>query len=155
MTSLERINNRLEGKQVDKVPNMNIVMAIAAREAGVSYREFVTDYRKLAQGSLACAEKYGLDSVGVISDPMREAAAFGAKIVFPENGVPYAEQNLVGDDFDLSVLQRFDPEANERTLDRIKGCELLRQKAGKDYPVIGWVEGCLAEAADLRDLNNL
>ena len=155
MTSLERLNARLTGKPVDKIPNMNIVMAIAAREAGASYREFVTDYRKLVAGSLACAEKYGLDSVGVISDPMRETAAFGAKIIFPENAVPYAEEPLVGEDFDLSVLQRFDPASSERTLDRLKGCELLRQKAGNDYPVIGWVEGCVAEAADLRGLNEL
>src|SRR5215469_14528815 len=108
MTSLERLNARLAGKPVDKIPNMNIVMAIAAREAKASYREFVTDYRKLVEGSIACAEKYGLDSVGVISDPMRETAAFGAKISFPENDVPYAEEPLVGDNFDLSVLKRFD-----------------------------------------------
>jgi len=155
MTSLERLNARLAGKPVDKIPNMNIVMAIAAREAGASYREFVTDYRKLVEGSIACAEKFGLDSVGVISDPMREAAAFGADVVIPENAVPYAQKSLVGDDFDLSVLRRFDPASSERTLDRLKGCELLRLKVGNDYPVIGWVEGCIAEAADLRGLNEL
>ena len=134
---------------------MNIVMAVAAREAGASYREFVTDYRKLAAGSLNCAEKFGLDSVGVISDPMRETAAFGAQIVFPENAVPYAEKPLVGDDFDLSVLKKFEPETSERTLDRLKACELLRSRVGSEYPVIGWVEGCIAEAADLRGLNEL
>ena len=155
MTPLERLNARLEGKPVDKIPNMNIVMAIAAREAGVTYREFATDYHKLVEGSLRCAEKYGLDSVGVISDPMREASAFGAKISIPENAVPYAVQPLVGDDFDLLILKRFDPFEGERTLDRLKGCELLRQKAGNEYPVIGWIEGCVAEAADLRGLNEL
>ena len=155
MTSLERLNSRLAGKPVDKIPNMNIVMAVVAREAGASYREYVTDYRKLAEGNLVCAEKYGLDSVSVISDPMREASAFGIEVVFPENGVPYAEKSLIGDDFDLSALQRFNPEESERTLDRLKGCQLLREKVGSDYPVIGWVEGCVAEAADLRGINEL
>ena len=155
MTSLERLNNRLAGKPADKIPNLNIVMAVVAREAGVSYKEYVSDYRKLVEGNLICAEKYGLDSVSVISDPMREASAFGTSVVFPENGVPYAEKNLVGDDFDLSVLKRFDPADSERTLDRLKGVELLRQKAGNSYPVIGWVEGCVAEAADLRGINEL
>jgi uroporphyrinogen decarboxylase len=155
MTSLERLNARLEGKAVDKIPNMNILMALVAKEAGVSYREYVSDYRKLVEGNLICAEKYGLDSVSVISDPMRETAAFGAAVVFPENAVPFAEKPLVTDDFDLSVLRRFDPAESERTLDRLRGCELLRQKVGGDYPVIGWVEGCIAEAADLRGLNEL
>jgi len=155
VTSLERINSRLTGKPVDKIPNMNIFMSIVAREAGVSYSEYVQNYRKLAEGNLICVEKFGLDSVSVISDPMREAAAFGTRVVFPENGVPYAETPLIGGDFNLSVLNRFDPLESVRTLDRIKGCELLRQKAGRDYPVIGWIEGCLAEAADLRGVNDL
>ena len=140
---------------MDKIPNMNIFMFIVAREAGVSYSEYVRDYRKLVEGNLICAEKYGLDSVSVISDPMREAAAFGSQVVFPENGVPYAEVPLITDDFNLSVLNRFDPLDSPRTLDRIKACELLRQKAGDDFPLIGWIEGCLAESADLRGVNDL
>jgi uroporphyrinogen decarboxylase len=152
---MERLNARLAGKPVDKIPNMNIFMSIVAREAGVSYREYVQDYRKLVEGNLICAEKYGLDSVSAISDPVRETAAFGAKIVFPENGVPYSETPLISDDFDLSVLRRFDPLDSPRTLDRIRACELLRQKVGNDYPVIGWIEGCLAETADLRGINEV
>jgi MtaA/CmuA family methyltransferase len=86
---------------------------------------------------------------------MRETSAFGAELVFPENGVPYAAKSLITDEFDLSVLKRFDPLESERTADRVEGCRLLRQKLGNDYPVIGWVEGCIAEAADLRGLNEL
>ncbi|MDR3338240.1 MAG: uroporphyrinogen decarboxylase family protein [Treponema sp.] len=155
MTSIERLNARLAGKPVDKIPNMNIFMTIIAREAGASYREYVQNYQKLVEGNLICIEKYGVDSVSVISDPMREASAFGAELVFPENGVPYAAKPLIMDNFDLSALKRFDPQESERTLDRLKGCELLRQRVGKDYPVIGWLEGCIAEAADLRGLNEL
>ena len=154
MTSLERLNARLAGKPVDKIPNMNIFMSIIAREAGVSYSEYVQNYQKLVEGNLICAEKYGLDSVCAISDPVREAAAFGAKIVFPQNAVPYAETPVINDSFDLSRLVRFDPLDSPRTLDRIKACELLRQKVGSDYPVIGWVEGCLAESANLRGIND-
>ncbi|MDR0584382.1 MAG: uroporphyrinogen decarboxylase family protein [Treponema sp.] len=155
MTPRERLYARLAGKPVDKIPNMNIFMFIVAREAGVSYSEYVQNYRKLVEGNLICAEKYGVDSVGAISDPMRETAAFGARVVFPEDACPYAEVPLITDDFDLSVLNRFDPLDSPRTLDRVKACELLRQKAGNDYPVIGWIEGCLAEAADLRGINEL
>ncbi|MDR2478126.1 MAG: uroporphyrinogen decarboxylase, partial [Treponema sp.] len=135
MNSKERLYARLAGKPVDKIPNLNIYMYIVAREAGVSYREYVQDYRKLAEGNLICAEKYGADHVGVISDPMREASAFGTEVVFPENSVPYAKRSLITDDLDLSVLNRFDPLECERTLDRVRGCELLRQRVGADYPV--------------------
>jgi len=155
MTSTERLYARLKGKPVDKIPNMNIVMTLVAKVAGVSFREYVQDYRKLVEGNLICAERFGFDSVGVISDPMREASAFGAELIYPEEGVPYSDPPLLFDGIDLGKVKIFDPLESPRTLDRIKGVELLRQKVLSDYPVIGWVEGVLAETADLRGVNTL
>jgi uroporphyrinogen decarboxylase len=83
MTSKERVYTRLAGKPVDKIPNMNIFMHIVAREAGVAYREYVQDYRNLVAVILICAEKYGVDAVNAISDPMREASAFGEGLAPP------------------------------------------------------------------------
>lgn len=154
MTSKERLEARLAGRPVDKIPNMNIFMSIIAREAGVTYRDYVLDYRNLVQGNLICAEKYGLDSVGVISES-RETAAYGSHVIYPQDASPYADPPLIGDDFDLSKLIHFDPLESPRTLDRVKGCELLHEKAGADYPVIGWIEGCLAQAAELRGVSEL
>lgn len=155
MNANERVAARLQGKSVDKIPNLNIAMALVAKCASVPYSVYVQDYRRLVEGNLICAEKFGFDTVSVISDPVREASAFGAEIVFPENGVPYAIPLLDGDEADLKKLQIIDPHAALRTLDRIKGVELLREKAGKDYPVVGWVEGVLAEVGDLRGTNRL
>ena len=154
MKPKERLNARLSGRPVDKIPNMNIFMAVIAREAGVSYRDYVLDYRNLVRGNLICAEKYGVDSVGVISES-RETAAYGASVIFPESSSPYSDPPLIGDDFDLSKISLFDPLEHPRTLDRVKACESLSEKAGADYPVIGWIEGCLAQAAELRGVNSI
>jgi MtaA/CmuA family methyltransferase len=35
----------------------------------------------------------------------------------------------------------------------ILAIELYKRELGDEYPVIGWVEGCMAEAADLRGVN--
>ena len=155
MTSKERVYSRLERIDVDKIPNLNIFMGLVAKEAGVGYGEYASDYRKLVEGNLICSEKYGVDAVSVISDPMREASAFGAIVEMPENGVPYSPTPLISDPVDLEILKVVDPYDNDRTLDRIKGVELLHSKVGDDYPVIGWVEGVLAESADLRGVNEL
>jgi len=155
MTSLERVHARLQGKPVDKIPNLNIVMALAAKNANVSYREYVLDYRYLVEGNLRCIEKFGIDAVSAISDPMREASAFGAKIQFPENGVPYSDPLLLEGTPDLSLLQIIDPLNSPRTLDRVKAVEALRREVGNNYPVIGWVEGVLAETADLYGVDEL
>ena len=155
MNSLERVNARLKGEPVDKIPNLNIFMSMVAKQAGVSYKEYVSDYRKLVEGNLRCAEKFGIDAVCAISDPMRETSAFGANIHFPDDGVPYSEPPLLADSLDLSRLSIVDPHDSPRTLDRIKAVESLRKEVGGEYPVIGWVEGVLAETADLRSVGNL
>ena len=155
MTSRERLYARLQGKPVDKIPNMNIVMGLVAKAAGVTYSEYAQDYRRLVEGNLICAERFGIDSVSVISDPMREASAFGVPVVFPENGVPYCETPLLHDGLDGARLKITGPLDSPRTLDRIKAIEMLRTRVLNDYPVIGWVEGVLAETATLRGVTTL
>ena len=155
MTSAERLYSRMRGEPVDKIPNMNIAMGLVAKAAGTTYADYVRDYRKLAEGNLICAERFGFDSVSAISDPMREASAFGANLVFPEEGVPYSDPPLLADGFDLKRLKIADPFDSPRTADRIRGVELLRKRVLSDYPVIGWVEGALAETADLRGVSAL
>jgi len=153
MTSKERVYKRLAGEAVDKIPNLNIVMGLVAKVAGVGYREFASDYRILVEGNLICIDRFGIDAVSVISDPMREASAFGAEVEMPSNGVPYGPTPLLTDPVDLTKLQTISPYDGVRTLDRIKGVELLHSKVGDDYPVIGWVEGVLAEVCDIRGVN--
>lgn len=41
------------------------------------------------------------------------------------------------------------------TLDRIMAIEQYNRLVKYEYPIIGWVEGALAEAADLRDISQL
>lgn len=154
MTSYERVMNRLEGKPVDKIPNMNIIMAFAAKHIGASYKEFCTDYRFLVDSKIKCAEDFGIDTVSAISDPMREAYGFGAKVIIPENDVPYCE-DLITDLSQIKDLKPVDPLKSERMLDRVRAIELFKKQVKGKIPIIGWVEGALAEASDLRGISHL
>ena len=62
---------------------------------------------------------------------------------------------LLSDKTSLKQLRVPDPASGARMSDRIEGVRLLREKAGADLLVEGWVEGPCAEAADLRGLNTL
>ncbi|MGI6692055.1 MAG: uroporphyrinogen decarboxylase family protein [Christensenellales bacterium] len=155
MTPKERLYARLDGSAVDKIPNLNIMMALAARMAGVNYARYVQDYKVLVEGNLICAEKFGLDAVSVVSDPMREASAYGAQIEFPDNGVPFSRTPLIRSPGDAAKLINFDPLDSPRTLDRVRGVEALYKRTAGKYPVIGWVEGVLAALADLRGVSEL
>lgn len=148
MTPFERTHARLRGAPVDRVPNQNILMAYAAHSIGKTYSQFAQDYRVLVEASLQAARTYHLDWVSVISDPVREASAFGAVVHFPEDAVPFCEP-LLSDYAQLDQLPVWDPWEKPRTCDRLLAVQSLRKQVGGFLPISGWVEGAAAEAAML------
>ncbi len=155
MLPRERVFNRIEGKPVDKIPNLNIVMAFAAKLIGVPYSRYAKDYRVLAEGNFAACRQFGIDMLSAISDPFRETSGFGANIFFPEDGIPVCKDFLVKEYADIRKLSVSDPMRSERMLDRIRAVELYKAQAGKEYPILGWVEGAFAEANDLRSMSDI
>lgn len=155
LTSKERVLRRISGEPVDRIPNLGIIMAFAARQTGVKYGDYVRDYKLLTDANIYCCDTYGIDMVSAISDPMREAHDFGADVIFPEDGVPYCKDYFIKDITDISMLKPCDPRKGERMSDRVKAVERYKEKVGDRYPILGWVEGAFAEAADLRGLNSL
>ena len=131
-----------------------ILMMNAARRFGKTYTEFMTDYRVLVESNMKCLEMYDHDAVSVISDPYRETSAFGAKITFDGDNSPKAEK-LVTRLEDIDKLENPDIYACERTMDRINGIKYFRELLGDKFPVIGWIEGPLAEAADLAGVSEI
>ena len=138
-----------------KTPFYPILMHFAARYSGFTYGEFASDFKALVDSNLRCREAFGMDAVGLISDPYRETAAFGAKVSFPEEQVPRCMEILVRSVEDIARLKNPDVYKTERTLDRIKAGEALRKHVGPDVPMIGWIEGPLAESCDLAGVNEV
>jgi uroporphyrinogen decarboxylase len=132
-----------------------ILMHFAARYAGYTYGQFASDYRILAESNLRCMEDFSLDAVWLISDPYRETAAFGADISFPAEAVPRCRGPVVQTMEDVRALRNPDVYKAERTLDRIRGGEDLARRTGGRVPVIGWIEGPLAESCDLAGVNEI
>ncbi|MFP4661992.1 MAG: uroporphyrinogen decarboxylase family protein, partial [Halanaerobiales bacterium] len=153
MNSYERVYNRLEGKEVDRIPNLNIIMTFAAKYINVPYRKYVTDYKYLVEGNIKCCQEFGIDMLSAISDPCREGYDLGAEIDFPEDDVPSFRGSFIVEYSDLKKLKIQNPLSGERMLDRIKAVELYKKEVGKEFPVLGWVEGAFAEAFDLRGSN--
>jgi MtaA/CmuA family methyltransferase len=132
-----------------------ILMHFAARYSGYSYGRFASDYRALVESNIRCREEFGMDAVGVISDPYRETSAFGARITFPDEAVPRCPEIIVRSQEDIRQLKNPDVHKEERTLDRIRGAGALRKAVGDRVPVIGWIEGPLAESCDLAGVNEV
>jgi MtaA/CmuA family methyltransferase len=62
---------------------------------------------------------------------------------------------LVRSQDDIALLKNPDVYKADRTLDRIRAGEALRKELGPDIPIIGWVEGPLAESCDLAGVNEV
>jgi len=155
MNSYERMINRLKGEPVDRPPNFDLFMTFAAHHIGKPLSHYYSDYRVLVDANLAVLDDFDLDIVQAISDPYREAADFGAEIIFPDDGLPIIKAPLIIDLEDINKLESPDPLSGGRMTDRVEAIRLFREKVGREVPIMGWVEGALAEAAVLRGDSNL
>ena len=155
-TKSQQFKDLREGNPIEtKTLFWPILMHFAARQSGFTYGEFASDYKILVKANLNALERFDMDSVGLISDPYRETSAFGAPVEFIKEGVPRCKKLIVQNMDDLKALKNPDVHKSERTLDRIKAGELLFRELKGEVPIIGWVEGPLAEACDLTGIDNM
>lgn len=155
MNSYGRFRGRLSGEPVDRTPNFDILMTFAAHHIGQPLARYYQDYRVLVEANLAVQRAFDLDIVQAISDPYREAHDFGLQVEFPEDNLPLASVPLIQEPGDLERLVLPDPYTGKRMSDRLEAIRALREQVGGEVPVMGWVEGALAEAADLRGVIHL
>lgn len=155
MNAYERMTRRLKGEPVDRPPNFDIFMTFAARRTGRPLKEYYVDHRVLVEANLRVIEDFDIDIAQAISDPYRECHDFGAEIDFPDDDMPLNWIPLLADLDDIKQLRRPDPYTGKRMSDRLEAIRLFREQVGGEIPIMGWVEGALAEAADLRNINNI
>lgn len=155
MTKMQLFERLRKGEPTGITPFSPILMHFAARYIGKTYGEFAADHKVLVEANLKALEDFDMDMVSLISDPYRETAAFGAGIEFIPEGVPRCLNNVIQTAADIEKLQIPDVYQHERTLDRIRGAEAYRRALNDEVPVIGWIEGPLAEACDLAGVSDM
>jgi MtaA/CmuA family methyltransferase len=157
MNGRERILQHLAGGPVDHLPVMPITMMFACDRIGARYRDYCTDYRVLVEGQMRVAEEFGFDYVNTMSDPAREAADCGAAVAyFDDQPVALIEDRaLLAEKSALARLKQPDPLGGGRMHNGIQALALYRERVRGDLLIEGWVEGPMAEAADLRGINTL
>ena len=154
MTPKQRLLATIRGEEHDRVPVTPIVMQWAAHHIGRSYRDYYLNGQCLAAGQLAVMRDFHTDWVSVMSDPWCEASAFGMAFDWPEESVGVPRGHLIQSPADARKLTVFDPHAHDRPRERLACIRAERAAVGDDVAVFGWVEGPLAEYADLRGLED-
>lgn len=159
MTSIERVRRTLRGESVDHLPAQPMAMMFSAKHAGIPFIDYTKDGRKMAEAQLKLVADFGLDCLLTCSDPAREVidiAGEGSVDWFTDQGPAINEDRAaLADKLRLRSFKVPDPLGGGRMHDRVKGIELMRRTAGPGMSIVGWIEGPLALAAELRGLNTI
>lgn len=90
MTPKERVQAVLTGRRADGAPAVPMVAGDhAARLCGVPLRRIYQDGPTLGRVLVSAYRHYQMDAAIVFSDVAVEAQAIGAKLEFPEDGIPF------------------------------------------------------------------
>ncbi len=154
MTSKERIYATLAGQAVDRIAVTPIFMSWAAHYAGHRYRDYYLDGDVLVKSQLAVTRDFNIDQISAISDPWREASAYGVEFDYPEEGVGKPKELLIKNPEDISKIKPLEIHVSVRMKQRVDSVSKMASAMGKTHSVLGWVEGPLAEYADLRGVEN-
>jgi MtaA/CmuA family methyltransferase len=156
MRSLERVRALIAGQPLDHLPVQPVIMMFAARHMGIPYIEYTKDGCKMAAAQSKLVHDFGIDCLLTCSDPAREVidiAGEGSIIWYEDQGPAICEARAaLRDKARLKSFRIPDPLGGGRMHDRIKAIEIMHQEFGGEVSIVGWVEGPLALAAELRGL---
>ncbi len=154
MNHKERIDAIIQGQPYDRPAVTPIFMAWAGNFIGHTYRDYYLDGDILTAAQLAVVGAFNVDQISAISDPWREASAYGMEFDYPADGVGKPREALLRTPADVDRIKVFAMEDAERTRQRVGSVAKMAQAVGQTHSVLGWVEGPIAEYADLRGVEN-
>lgn len=154
MTPKQRVYAIINGEPFDRPAVTPIFMAWSANYIGRTYRDYYLDGSVLVEAQLAVTRAFNLDQISAISDPWRETSAYGVEFEYPPEGIGKPKGTLIKTHDDLSLIKQLDVNQAERMKQRVESVKKMAEQVGQTHSVLGWVEGPLAEYADLRGLEN-
>ena len=150
MNSKERCMAAIQGKPVDRIPVFPLLMFFAQNRHGITYREFATNGRALADAQLHIRDRFPVDALTACSDAFRVTADLGADMVYPADKTPFAASPLVRSESELRRLKHPDPlQKGSRMADRALSVQCMLEAVGQECLVLGWVDMPFAEACSL------
>ena len=159
MTGTERVKAVVAGGDFDRPPVAPMMMLFAGRYAGIPFGNYCRYGGKMAEAQLKTMRGLGTDILLTCSDPAREVIDIAGEesVRWFEDQPPaiIEEAAALSDKSRLRTFRKPNPSKQGRMNDRVKAIEILVQEAKGEAEIIGWVEGALALAAELRGINNI
>lgn len=137
MTSMERVLTALSHKEPDQVPLFLLLTMHGAKEFKVSIKDYFSDAELVAEGQILMQKKYSNDCYYPFYYAPAEVEAFGAEVIFTEDGPPNSGNPFVKEFEDIKRVNC--PDINKiGVLQRIlKTIRILHREASGKIPIIG------------------
>lgn len=139
LTSMARVQRTLSGEEPDRVPWFLLVTLHGARELGLSIRDYFSKPEHVVEGQLRMRARYGHDCLYGFFFAALEAQAFGADVLWFDDGPPNAGRPVASN---ADAIMRLGPPrvAEQAGLrDVLVALEGMKRAAAGEVPVIGVV----------------
>ncbi len=137
MNGRQRIDAALKGEWPDQTPVMLHNFMMAAREAGVTMRQFREDPRLIARCFGEAAERYELDGILVDVDTATTAGAVGVPVAFPEDNPARYHGSCLATLAAVRDLEPIDMSRNERIQIWVEAVAILVREYGDEIFIRG------------------
>ena len=134
---MERVLTALSHKEPDRVPLFLLLSMHGAKELGLSIEEYFSKAEHVFEGQVRLQKKFSNDCYYSFYHAAIEVEAFGAKVIYSEDGPPNAGAPIIQNFEEILNLQA--PKVSEaKVLHKVlKTIELLSDEAKGDIPIIG------------------
>jgi len=136
---MERVLTTLGHREPDRVPLFLLVTMHGAKELGLSIREYFAKAEHVVEGQLRMRAKYRNDCVYAFFYAPVEVEAWGADVIYVEDGPPNTGRPFLRNRED--ILQLVPPRIDESPslLKVLRAEEMLKARLGDEVPIVGVV----------------
>jgi uroporphyrinogen decarboxylase len=140
MNGFQRISAALRGEPQDRIPVMLHNFMLAAREAGMSMKEYRSNPANIAEAHIQAVEKYGLDGILLDVDTALLADALHVPVEFPEDEPARAFGALLQSPEEFDRLEPVDITRNERIMCSVEAARMMKDHFKDDIYLRGNVD---------------
>lgn len=139
MTSMERTLTALSHKEPDRVPLFLLTTMHGARELGLTIKEYFSKGEQVAEGQLRMQKKYRSDCLYSFFYAPIEVEAFGAEVLYSEDGPPNSGHPHIVHFEDILKLEP--PRVSDtKVLHKVlEATRIMKESVGNTVPIIGVV----------------
>lgn len=97
MNARQRLDAYIEGRPVDRRPNLTIAGGVVTRYGGIGLDEYCTDITRMVDCARMAAHDLEIDYIQIASDLTREAEGYGSELCFSADKLPAVTKYALDD----------------------------------------------------------